>query len=339
MLLYTRQIAMQMKGYAKQALLSGVLLLVPLAAVSAYAQGMPGIQEVSGTYVNEDLGVEISFPDGWSGFEIAQTSDTTLVATSPGGMSEGDPETMKTISLLVTGKGGRDPNEPSSLTQDVIDCNQPSIGSRTVAGVQGTEVTVECPASNQKWRMVAIETVDTIVAVMFMSPASEFDSSIAAFDSAVSSLKVQGTVSTGGIPSTPSEQEPTTSMQSVTVSGESIEVSVESLSTVSDFALSEESKTLSFKTDGTGSETTVGVGRVLEGPYTVMLDGQATTSYTESTASDGTKMITTAHGSGAHQVTITGTQVVPEFPIIAIGAILAVVGLVGVMGRTRIFRM
>src|SRR6185503_17868025 len=168
-----------MNRYAQKALLAGLLLLLPVAAVSAYAQD--GIQEVSGTYTNEELGVAITFPDGWSGFEVAQTSETTFVSTSPGGLSEPDPATMKTINLVITAKGGRDPSDPSSLTQDVIDCNPPSIQSRTVAGKQGTEVTVECPGSAQKFRMVAVETGENIVAVMLMTPVSEFDSNVSAF--------------------------------------------------------------------------------------------------------------------------------------------------------------
>jgi hypothetical protein len=326
-----------MNRYALQAFLAVVLLLLPTIAVSAYAQGMP--TEVSGTYVNEELGVEITFPDGWSGFEVSQTSETTLVATSPGGLSESDPATMKTISLLITDKAARDINDPSSLTQEVIDCNQPSIESRSVAGVQGTQITVDCPGSDQKWRMVAVETADNIVAVMFMAPSAEFDSNIGAFDSAVGSLQIQGASNSGGIPTTPTEEEPTASMQSVMVAGETIQVSLESSSAVSDFALNEESKTVSFKTDGAGSETTVAVGKVLEGPYTVMLDGEATTDYEESTDSQGTKTITTTHGSGAHEVSISGTQVVPEFPLPLLGGIAVAVGIVAVIGRVRIFKI
>jgi hypothetical protein len=198
-----------MRGYAQQALLA-VILLLPVAAVSAYAQDMP--QQVSGTYIDQRNGVEITFPDGWSGFAVSQTAETTLVATSPGGLSESDPATMKTINLLVTGKGGRDVNDPSSLTQDVIDCSPPTIGSRTVAGVQGTEVTVECPSTSQKFRMVAVETAENIVGVMYMAPSAEFEANLAAFDSAVGSLKVQGATGAAAPPSTPSEEEPAVSM-------------------------------------------------------------------------------------------------------------------------------
>lgn len=310
-------------------------MLLPVAAISAYAQDAP--QQISGTYKNEAAGVEITFPSGWSGFAVSQTPETTLVATSPGGLSESDPETMKTIDLLVTDKASRDVNDPSSLTQDVSDCDEPLIASKTVAGVQGTEITVECPSTDQKFRMVAVETESDIVAVMYMTPASEFDSNLAAFDSAVSSLKVQGAIGTTGAPNTPSEQ-PTSTTQSVMVAGAAIQLAVMSSSTISNFALNEESKMVSFKTDGSGTETAVTIGKVLNGPYTVMVDGQETNDYKESTGSDGTKTITTSHGTGQHDVTITGTQVVPEFPLAMLGALTAVVGAVAVLGRFRLLR-
>jgi hypothetical protein len=115
-------------------------------------------------------------------------------------------------------------------------------------------------------------------------------------------------------------------------------VATASLSTVSDFALNEGSKMISFKTDGTGSTTTVSIGAILEGPYTVMVDGQESSDFEESTDDQGMKTITTSHGSGAHEVSISGTQVVPEFPVGALGAIAAIVGTIAVAGRTRLFR-
>jgi hypothetical protein len=68
-----------------------------------------------------------------------------------------------------------------------------------------------------------------------------------------------------------------------------------------------------------------------------MVDGEETTDYEESTDSEGVTTITTSHGTGAHEVTISGTQVVPEFPVAALGAIAGTVGVLAVLGRTRIF--
>lgn len=331
-----------MKKYSRQAFLAGFLLLLPLAAVSAYGQGTPGLEQVSGTYVNEEAGVEITFPDGWSGFEVSQTSETTLVTTSPGGLSEPDPATMKTITLLITAKGGRDPNDPSSLTQDVIDCNEPSVTSRTVAGVQGTEVTVECPSSNQKWRMVAVQTADNIVAVMFMTPASEFDSNVGSFDAAVDSMTVEGAVDSEGTGGTDGGAviQLTSVTRTVVIADANVDISIRTSSTIGPLEVDAENKRVSFTVDGeTGTEgrTEIDIGKMLEGPYTVTIDGQATTDFEVANEGSAEAVMTISYTHSEHDIEITGTQVVPEFPIGILGAIAAVIGIVIVMGRTKLF--
>ena len=155
---------------------------------------------------------------------------------------------------------------------------------------------------------------------------------------AVATLQVQGASGTVGAPTTPTEEEePIAVTHSVTVGAEAIAVATTSASTVSSFALNEESKTVSFMTDGSGSETTVNIGAILEGPYTVMIDGEESTDFEESTSEDGVSTISVPHASGAHEVMITGTQVVPEFPVALLGVLAATVGLVAVVGRSRIF--
>ena len=329
-----------MKKYAHEAFLAGILLLLPAAAVSAYAQsGSP--KQVSGTYVNAQLGVEITFPDGWSGFETAQTAQTTLVATSPGGLSEPDPVTMKTISLLITDKGGRDPRDPSSLTQNVNDCSQPTVNARTVAGAQATEVTVNCPSTAQKMRMVAVETANNIVAVMFMTPASEFDANVGAFDSAVASLQVQGATNTGGS----SGGNAGTSIglitvtRTVVIAGANVDVEFKTNSTISALAIDESKKQVSFKVDGqsgTSGTTEVKIGQMLMGPYTVTIDGQSTTNFKVTNEATVDAVMTLSYTHSEHDVVITGTSVVPEFPLAAVGAVAAVIGVVIIMGRTKL---
>ncbi|MGH9991739.1 MAG: hypothetical protein ACREAZ_03745, partial [Nitrososphaera sp.] len=73
-----------------------------------------------------------------------------------------------------------------------------------------------------------------------------------------------------------------------------------------------------------------------EGPYTVMVDGQAT--QVEEGQDGGVSTITVPHSSGAHEITITGTQVVPEFPFAAVGIAAALIGIVTVIGRTKLIK-
>jgi hypothetical protein len=119
------------------------------------------------------------------------------------------------------------------------------------------------------------------------------------------------------------------------VGEESIDVQIESSSEISDFGLDEETKTLAFTVDGDGESTIVSVGSVLEGPYVVMVDGQETSAFEESTNEQGVKTVSLSHDTGAHEVTITGTQVVPEFPVAALAGIAALIGIVAIVGRTK----
>jgi len=314
---------------------------------------MPAMTEVSGTYTNDDFGVEITFPDGWSGFEI-EASGATIVTTSLGGMSESDPATMKTINMIIADKSqNKDPRDPASFSNDVDDCNDPTVQSRTVAGVQGIEATIECPSTSQKLRMVTVETSSNWIAVMYMAPNADFESELPSFDSAVASLTVQGAVNTEGSSGgnsggnednqgndgTNLGLELKSVIQSVTVKGKNMDMALKTTSTISEFKLEEQSKSLGFTVEGqtgTKGSTEIPIGKVLEGPYTVMIDGQTTTDF--EVADEGTTdaVMTISYTHSTHDISISGTNVVPEFPVVMIGVIAALIGTVAVIGRTNL---
>jgi len=115
--------------------------------------------------------------------------------------------------------------------------------------------------------------------------------------------------------------------QSVSVEGNVIEISLNSSSTISQFRLDEENKTLSFKADAQADAeylTKISIGKVLEGPYFVAIDRQQISDYEVTNSSDGSIISIPSEG-GSHMVTITGSNVVPEFGPGALGAITAVI--------------
>ncbi|MGI0037085.1 MAG: hypothetical protein ACRD99_01845 [Nitrososphaera sp.] len=335
-----------MRKYFSEAFLAAFALLISTTAVSAYAQGMP--EEVSGTYSTPDGGVTITFPDGWSGFPFG-TGGMQMVSVIPGGMEAGG-DMQKAMMLIVADKSEVDPTDPGSFspTEDAPDCsNPPTPTETTVSGKKGFEMTMECTddeGQTTKMKMTIAETADKWIAFMYISPPAEFDADLGKYDAAVDTIQIQGAVD-ATVPVMPSGDGGTTDdgeveakPMPVMVAGESVDVSVESTSTISAFMLDEATKTLSFKADGTGDMTVVSVGSVLEGPYTVMVDGQATTEFEETTDAEGVKTISVPHSSGAHDVTITGTQVVPEFPIALLGIVAALIAIVSVVGRTRLVK-
>ena len=333
-----------MKSYVIQAFVAAFALLICTTAVTTYAQMPPGFEAISGTYTNSDAGVTMTFPDGWSGNAFG-TQNSTLAIVVPGGMSAGG-DVQKAIMLVISDKAKvtGDPTDPSSYSDQAPKCTTPTPTDTTVSGKKGFEMVMQCTnddGTTSKMKMTIAETTDERIIVMYMSPVADFDTDVAKYDAAVDSLQINGAIDAtlGAMPpgggSTGGEM--VSSTMPVMVAGESIGVAVQSASTISTFELNEASKSLSFIADGSGDKTVVSVGKVLNGPYSVTVDG-VTTQAAEATDSSGVKTLTVPHTSGAHQISITGTQVVPEFPVAVIGVLGALIAIISVVGRTRLVK-
>jgi hypothetical protein len=312
--------------------------------------------EISGEYSNTEAGVSITFPDGWSGIAM-DFGGAVFASVTPGGMT-GEEEPTKMIALVIANKTDMEdaPTDPGDFSDSETEqeCSDPTVAETTVSGKRAYEITMECTVDGEsnKMKITAAESNDNWVGVMYMSPVAEYDADVGKYDAAVDSLQIEGAVdatvpelptggSTGGTTddgNTTDDGESESGDMPVMVAGEEVNVAVESTSTISEFELDEATKTLSFKADGTGAETLLSVGAVLEGPYTVMVDGTATEDFEESTDANGVTTIRVPHASGAHDVTITGTQVVPEFPIAMLGIVAAVIAVITVAGRTRLVK-
>jgi hypothetical protein len=123
---------------------------------------------------------------------------------------------------------------------------------------------------------------------------------------------------------------------SVSVGGSMVKVDMNSSSTVSQFRVDSNNKRVMFEVEGeagTEGTTEVAIGSVLEGPYTVAIDGQPTTDFEVSGS-----IMTLHYTHSLHDVAITGTNVVPEFPISMIGLVAGIIGILIVLGRGNITR-
>lgn len=352
-----------MRNYQVQALLVAAFL-VSVAATSAtsavYAQdmpdipSMPGFEEISGTYVNEEAGVEVTFPEGWSGVASEIVGFTATVFE--GGMeamqqSEGDFPTVMALAVIDKSEV-EDPTSPPSPSEEKsnVKCEQLSAESVTVSGAKGAQIVWSCTDEEgkaYKGKIIMAERETQWVSFSFIGTPEKFDDSIAKFDSSAKTLKIAGlrdlSLSMEDIRKVMDESSgdndgamSTDKMMSVTVGGETVNVSIKSASTISNLAVNEESKVLSFKADAAG-DTMITVGKVLKGPYTVIVNGQPTEDFQESTDSQGVESISVSHAAGA-DVSITGTQVVPEFPLVVAGSIIAaLIGIVAFAGRTKLF--
>jgi len=318
------------------ALLSAALFSLLLSYGEVRAQQMP--TPVSGIYTNDEAGVKMTFPDGWSGFAI--TSNTGLIVTAaPGGMSGGTPTKIMLLTIMDKSKVQTAPTDPSSATNDPsTKCGTPTTGTTQVNGVAASEITVECTNAGvvSKVKMIVLQTDTRWISAMYMAPTAEFDADLGAFNNAVSTLNVNGATNIGAGAGIGLQLK----VQSVMLGGNNLQVDVRSSSTISEFKLDESSNTLAFKAEGqsgTQGKTEIAIGKMLNGPYTVKIDGTATTDF-QVAGAGADAVITISYTHSSHDVAVTGASVVPEFSIAMIGVIAALLGTVVVIGRTRFFR-
>ncbi|MGI0037145.1 MAG: hypothetical protein ACRD99_02150 [Nitrososphaera sp.] len=129
--------------------------------------------------------------------------------------------------------------------------------------------------------------------------------------------------------------------QSVAVAENAVEVQVSSSSTISNFALDEQNKRISFNVIGagrTGGMTEIQIGTILEGPYTVTVDGEVmeNVDVIESEEASASRIKIT-HADDSQVISIAGTNVVPEFPIHAIW-IASLTGVLILFARSKAAR-
>ena len=107
----------------------------------------------------------------------------------------------------------------------------------------------------------------------------------------------------------------------ITVGGKQMFLDIQSSSTLGGVVFDEENKKLSFQVTGatgTNGVTVIPVGEVLKGPYVVTFDGnywQDFETYDDKTSGDTMMRIHYSHST--HEITVTGTEVVPEFSFFA----------------------
>ena len=335
-----------MKNHLKIFVISTIMFSLTFVTMLsfAYAQygqmpDIPQMKEISGNYVNDDAGVRITFPSNWSGIEM-ETTQGTLVTVSPGGMSSGEPSQVMNLMISDKAKVKEPPTDP---TQGKSQCDTPTVKSITVSGADGTETVMTCTddsGKKTKAKIVSAQTEEQWISVMFMAPISEFDSSVGKFDDSVKTLSILNVMALENQPdTTPDTTEKPAKLEArdvpVSVGGETVDVQLQSSSSITKFGLDEDNKKISFIANGDKAGTTrVALGNVLKGPFVVMMDDQVTQDFT---TDDQGQTLELTYSSGTHDFSITGTQVIPEFPVAVVGLIAAVVGMVAFIGRTKLF--
>lgn len=342
-----------------------VIMLLPLISAQAQPQipGLPEFKEVKGKYVNEELGIEITLPSGWSGIEFPSIMllagmEGGFIASPQGFDITGSPSPDAPVMILkvydakkMTKIKAEPPSESLPQTQPREEPTEPttpkepackvlSYNIRTISGASGIEGVVECTVEDEngnpmqvrmKGLYISQETDDSIrtIRVGFAAKVNEYDKYIQDFDNALNTLKI-------------SDAKPLVvnleneSIEKVMIEDSEVEVKIKSNSEVSNFQFNEEDKSITFKVegeDGSIGTTEVYLSNLLEGPYTVTIDGEPIEAIqvVDEEGNEGVKIL---YMHSVHEIKVTGTQVVPEFPIAL--PILAVITSIAIfMARSR----
>jgi hypothetical protein len=128
---------------------------------------------------------------------------------------------------------------------------------------------------------------------------------------------------------------------SVTGREDEIALPINSSSNVSEFRFNEPMKQILFKVSGedeNGGIVMFPISRLLEGPYTVTFDGNVTTNFeTIDNQTSNETSIKISYNQGIHDITITGTNVIPEFPTLIISVLIlgVVIGVIMTLSRMQ----
>lgn len=166
---------------------------------------------VNGTYANSNFGVQITLPDGWSGFEMKQQSGNARVMIAPGGFqtTQGAPRPPVTIGISLMPSTAKMPTSFMPRNMQGATCTN-STTTNTVNSLNLNVITIDCTATDQDGNPVEmkakIETAQTdstnIVLTLRANPASEYDNQVATFDNMVNTIQIS-------TPTQPISQQPT----------------------------------------------------------------------------------------------------------------------------------
>jgi hypothetical protein len=167
---------------------------------------------VSGTYTNSNMGVQITLPTGWSGFEMKSTSGNAKISIAPGGISTQGQRPSAMIGISIMPPSSTLPNPPTPRNAPGITCTN-STTTNTVNSLNLNVITVDCTGTDKNGNPLEMksktETAQTTNANIIFNlrayNATSYDSQVTNFDNMVSSLQLSTPTNT-----TPTTQTPTT---------------------------------------------------------------------------------------------------------------------------------
>ena len=312
------------------------VLVMPMFGANAQNMQDEPLKKVEGRYVNPDAGIEMDLPEGWSGFEMSLAlgeMETVIVAVALGGIeSEAIMDVMPEKPTMMLGivsmsvmEGMEPTDNPPQLTQEGMECTPVSFRTVKVSDVDSLEAIIECSSNVEgkdvhakgKTFFMNQESAQKTgsVTVMFAAPSDMYDESVDEFDESVQTLKVKNAAAF----KLPMDN---VVSESFSVNDGKIDVRAESSSELSNLSFSEMDKSVSFEVsgdDGTVGITVAYAGSIVKEPYVVTIDDKPANFDVvtdEKSGVSGVRLVY-LHSADVHNVTVAGTEVIPEFPLVA----------------------
>lgn len=297
-------------------------------------------QMPSNAYSDAQNGIDFSLPDDWVGYEITLQNVTTVVAypeqnSAPASDKVGIIVTIQDLAETMASLAEEDSD---SGADDV--CSPPKeehvVSVSEMLDMEWIEY--DCKfygESEARVRTYVTYSKDLMFSLsVIASDKSVLEKAMPLTDSTIRSISIKDAINAfhtdryDYLFGTVSYNQTATAMNQTHI----VHLSTSS-SSITQFRFDESQKRVSFSVtggNGTRGSTTVLVNGILQGPYTVTVDGSPSEDYAlkyyENTNETG---VTVRHSHGPHEITITGTVVVPEFPggatIIIIGTLMAVI--------------
>jgi hypothetical protein len=288
-----------------------------------------------GTFDNLQLGLHVDLPEKWTGVHEQESGVTTVFATADDSSLDSDYSSMQIIF------GTRADLDAHFAKSDAsVKCTSDrTIEVVRLEGAKALRYETLCDADEYaKYYTYFMPGKDQNLIIFYNAPTeSVYRASLEKFHTSVASIQFAYALDVSDI----NEYARYSGLESqsfrVKVGGEDFDIPVATNSSITNFEFSEQDKKLSITLDGkdgTSGETYLEIGRILQGEYDVLIDGEVVneTDNRVQVVDDQTTnqtFISVTYTHSEHSVTIIGTNVVPEFPVPAtLMASLAVVAVV-----------
>lgn len=293
-----------------------------------YGGNTSSFGQIAGQYSDPSLGLEMEFPEGWSGFGFPG-----LAMVNPSGSTLfGAPNETRTTMMIASINVTQTPPRLSSMPPD--SSSQPLAENNTLdctfklSYEKLNDLIVmhsfdECkdPGDKSKYSVSNIYNAarkGQIIGVGLTSNSVEsYKEYIDDFEKSLLTLKITDAIDHRTVWSEPLGMESTT--YDVEAKGNTLHMNVDTNSEISGFNFDEDQKRISFRAEGkngTFGLTVIPIGTILDGPYSVMIDGKPSMpvmAFDDQVAN--LTRIEVQYQHSAHDIAISGAAVVPEFPL------------------------